>query len=125
MRGAPFGWEDAIHALEAEFHTVTIDQMACARAGQGVDETALHQVDLHVGVDAAEGIGVPVLAVRWELAVRIVETDQLIDGGWGEVVCLESMGERGESVAPWRSVGSVEEMLVAALADHETDIAGD
>jgi hypothetical protein len=49
--------------------------MACVAGGEGVDEPALRLVDLHVGVDQAEGVGVPVFAAGGKLTVWTVDFD--------------------------------------------------
>lgn len=95
MRDPPLGRRGAVRAFKTVLHAVPVNKLInlCTHRGvtrdgvcEGVDEPALHCVDLHVGVDAAEGVGGPVFAVAWERAVGVVCFHESVDNRpW--VVC--------------------------------------
>ena len=95
MRDPPLRRRGAVRTFKTVLHAVPMNEFInlCTHRGatrngvcEGVDEPALHCVDLHVGVDAAEGVGGPVFAVARERAVGIVRFHESVDNGpW--VVC--------------------------------------
>lgn len=78
MRNPPLN-RNAVHTLRPELNSISMDQPRRIHTGrvrcQRVDQASLHVVHLHVGVDSAPGVGVPVLYTRWEFPVWVVEWD--------------------------------------------------
>lgn len=81
-------------------------------------------MDLHIGVDATEGVRIPVLAVWWEGSIWVVDLHESVDDGpW--VVCYQAGAERGQGVLGRGAVCAVDEVFIAAFAGDDVDVAGD
>lgn len=63
MRDAPFRRDEFVDALNPVLDSVAVEEVRDAVRCEGVDKATLEGVDLHVCVDAAEGVYVPVFAV--------------------------------------------------------------
>ena len=44
-----------------------------------MDQSSLHVMNLHIGIDFTPSIGIPVLAIGWQLSIWIMEWENGVD----------------------------------------------